>query len=133
MECNKGRGMFYIFGEQLLKSGNSSSQWTNNLISSTRYNTYLQELRVAKAVSITAAKPLLPSYDITYQSEEVTEYKSVEYFNNHNLVWEHNEILTTSRKLAQSLEISAGAAISGYGQEGKVDSSYLNRSEVSNQ
>ncbi|KAJ5180526.1 hypothetical protein N7492_003736 [Penicillium capsulatum] len=67
------------------------------------YNTYLQDLRVAKAVSITAAKPLPPSYDITYQSEEVTEYK----------------------KLAQSLEISAGAAISGYGQEGKYESSTI--------
>ncbi|KAJ5162792.1 uncharacterized protein N7500_004622 [Penicillium coprophilum] len=71
------------------------------------YNTYLQSLRVANAVTITAEKPLPPSYDITYQSEEVTEYK----------------------KLAQSLEITAGAAISGWGQEGKVDSSYLNRSE----
>ncbi|OQE46824.1 hypothetical protein PENCOP_c001G05888 [Penicillium coprophilum] len=71
------------------------------------YNTYLQSPRVAKAVTITAEKPLPASYDITYQSEEVTEYK----------------------KLAQSLEITAGAAISGWGQEGKVDSSYLNRSE----
>ncbi|KAJ5096143.1 hypothetical protein NUU61_005499 [Penicillium alfredii] len=71
------------------------------------YNTYLQNLRIAKAVTITAEKPLPPSYDITYQSEEVTEYK----------------------KLAQSLEITAEAAISGGGQEGKIEGGYLNRSE----
>ncbi|KAE8332435.1 hypothetical protein BDV39DRAFT_200057 [Aspergillus sergii] len=71
------------------------------------YNTYLQELRVADAVTITPGNPLPNTYDIFYHSEEVTEYK----------------------KLAQSLDITAGAAISGWGQKANVDASYLNRSE----
>lgn len=132
MECNEGRGMFYIFSEKTLRGGNSSSRWINYMYFFTRYNTYLQDLRVANAVTITAEHELPPSYDITYQSEEITDYKSVKYFKNHNLAWEHNETLTTSRKLAQSLDITAGAAISGWGQDGRVDSKYLNRSEVGN-
>jgi hypothetical protein len=34
------------------------------------------------------------------------------------------------RELAKSLEITAGAAISGWDQSAKVDASYLDRSKV---
>jgi hypothetical protein len=34
------------------------------------------------------------------------------------------------RKIAQSMRISAGAAVSGWGQEGNVNVDILNRSEV---
>jgi hypothetical protein len=39
-------------------------------------------------------------------------------------------ILNTRRKLVQSLELSAGAAISGWGQSSHVDAGYLDRTEV---
>lgn len=51
-----------------------------------------------------------------------------------HLIIQHIAILTSGlslfRKLAKSLEITAGAAISGWDQSAKVDASYLNRSEV---
>lgn len=36
----------------------------------------------------------------------------------------------SDRKLAKTLKISAGAAISGWGQNADLDSNYLTRSEV---
>ncbi|OJZ79684.1 hypothetical protein ASPFODRAFT_54808 [Aspergillus luchuensis CBS 106.47] len=71
------------------------------------YDTYLQSLRVANAVTVTSEAPSSNPYDITYKSTEIEEYT----------------------QLAKSLEITAGAAISGWGQSVNVDASYLNRSE----
>lgn len=39
-------------------------------------------------------------------------------------------IFAVRSELAKSLEITAGAAISGWDQSSKVDASYLNRSKV---
>ncbi|KAE8141503.1 hypothetical protein BDV38DRAFT_278858 [Aspergillus pseudotamarii] len=71
------------------------------------YDTYLQELRVANAVTITSKTPPSDTYDLTYKSDEIQDYT----------------------ELAKSLEITAGAAISGWGQSAKVDASYLNWSK----
>ncbi|RAL08229.1 uncharacterized protein BO97DRAFT_408450 [Aspergillus homomorphus CBS 101889] len=71
------------------------------------YNTYTQDICVANAVTVKPDTPLPDTYDLYYQSDLVSDYK----------------------KLAQSLEISAGAAISGWGQSAKIDASYLNRAE----
>ncbi|KAH3159516.1 hypothetical protein KXV34_001635 [Aspergillus fumigatus] len=71
------------------------------------YDTYLQELRVANAVTITSKSPPSETYDLTYKSVQIEEYT----------------------ELAKSLEITAGAAISGWGQSAQIDTSYLNRSK----
>ncbi|GKZ55827.1 hypothetical protein AnigIFM49718_000993 [Aspergillus niger] len=71
------------------------------------YDTYLQSLRVANAVTVTSEPPTSNPYDIIYESIDIEEYT----------------------QLAKSLEITAGAAISGWGQSVNVDASYLNRSE----
>ncbi|KAH7889168.1 hypothetical protein F5I97DRAFT_1992119 [Phlebopus sp. FC_14] len=71
------------------------------------YNTYMQEVCVNKAVTVTAgASPPAP-YNRTYRSTLVTNYK----------------------QLIESLHITAGAAISGWNQSGKVDVDYLDRKE----
>ncbi|GLA52056.1 hypothetical protein AnigIFM63604_008684 [Aspergillus niger] len=69
------------------------------------YNTYLQQIGVADAVTITPGQPESATYDLFYRSERIDEYT----------------------KLAQSLEISAGAAISGWGQSSQIDAGYLDR------
>ncbi|KAH1785927.1 hypothetical protein KXX36_007676 [Aspergillus fumigatus] len=71
------------------------------------YDTYLQELRVANAVTITSKSPPSETYDLTYKSVQIEEYT----------------------ELAKSLEITAGAAISGWDQSAQIDTSYLNRSK----
>ncbi|PYH74372.1 uncharacterized protein BO88DRAFT_459755 [Aspergillus vadensis CBS 113365] len=69
------------------------------------YNTYLQQIGVADAVTITPGQPESVTYDLFYSSERIDDYT----------------------KLAQSLEISAGAAISGWGQSSQIDAGYLDR------
>ncbi|KAE8410644.1 hypothetical protein BDV36DRAFT_302580 [Aspergillus pseudocaelatus] len=69
------------------------------------YNTYLQQIGVADAVTITPGQPASDTYDIFYWSERIDDYT----------------------KLAQSLEITAGAAISGWKQSSQIDASYLDR------
>ncbi|GKZ37585.1 hypothetical protein AbraIFM66950_009199 [Aspergillus brasiliensis] len=69
------------------------------------YNTYLQQIGVADAVTITSGQPESDTYDLFYWSERIDDYT----------------------KLAQSLEITAGAAISGWGQSSQIDAGYLDR------
>ncbi|KAE8132755.1 hypothetical protein BDV38DRAFT_260398 [Aspergillus pseudotamarii] len=69
------------------------------------YNTYLQQIGVADAVTITPGQPESDTYDLFYWSERIDDYT----------------------KLARSLEITAGAAISGWKQSSQIDASYLDR------
>ncbi|GAT26855.1 similar to An01g09970 [Aspergillus luchuensis] len=63
------------------------------------------EIQSSDAVTITPGQPESATYDLFYSSERIDDYT----------------------KLAQSLEISAGAAISGWGQSSQIDASYLDR------
>ncbi|EMR85452.1 hypothetical protein BcDW1_5913 [Botrytis cinerea BcDW1] len=71
------------------------------------FNTFIEARRVDKAVIITDQKPPSTGFTKTYTSEEIDTYE----------------------KLANSLNVSAGAAISGYGASQSVDFAYLNKSE----
>ncbi|KAI9647792.1 hypothetical protein NHQ30_004180 [Ciborinia camelliae] len=71
------------------------------------FNTFIQQRRVNEAVIVTDQKPPAPGFTKTYMSEEVETYE----------------------KLATTLNISAGAAISGYGASTSVDFAYLNKEE----
>ncbi|KAF2135584.1 uncharacterized protein K452DRAFT_322970 [Aplosporella prunicola CBS 121167] len=72
------------------------------------YNTYLQELCVRNAVTVEGSENNDNPFHREYHSDYVSDY----------------------RKLAESLKVSAGAAVSGWGQSGKVDVSVLDQSEV---
>ncbi|KAG9194358.1 hypothetical protein G6011_04393 [Alternaria panax] len=71
------------------------------------YNTYLQSLCVKDAVTIDRHEDKDPAFTREYDSEFIEEYE----------------------KIAKSMKISAGAAVSGWGQSGNVNVSILNRSE----
>ncbi|CAN9235222.1 unnamed protein product [Alternaria alternata] len=71
------------------------------------YNTYLQSLCVKDAVTIERHDDQNPPFKREYYSEFIEEYE----------------------KIAKSMRISAGAAVSGWGQEGNVNVDILNRSE----
>ncbi|KAF4537780.1 uncharacterized protein LTHEOB_11404 [Lasiodiplodia theobromae] len=71
------------------------------------YNTYLQQLCVKNAVTVEGSDGPSNPFRATYNSKFVDDYE----------------------KLAQSLKISAGATVSGWGQSGQVNASYLDRSE----
>jgi hypothetical protein len=71
------------------------------------FNTFIEARRVDKAVNITDQKPPSTGFTKTYTSEEIDTYE----------------------KLANSLNVSAGAAISGYGASQSVDFAYLNKTE----
>ncbi|KAF1933692.1 uncharacterized protein M421DRAFT_88848 [Didymella exigua CBS 183.55] len=72
------------------------------------YNTYLQQLCVKDAVTIQPSEKPGNPFRREYTSELVEDYE----------------------KLAKSMKISAGAAVSGWGQSGNVNVSILDRSEV---
>ncbi|CAN9222534.1 unnamed protein product [Alternaria alternata] len=71
------------------------------------YNTYLQSLCVKDAVTIERHDDSNPPFKKEYYSEFIEEYE----------------------KIAKSMRISAGAAVSGWGQEANVNVDILNRSE----
>ncbi|KAL1798194.1 hypothetical protein ACET3X_002231 [Alternaria dauci] len=71
------------------------------------YNTYLQSLCVKDAVTVSRHEDKDPAFTREYYSEFVEEYE----------------------KIAKSMKISAGAAVSGWGQSGNVNVSILDRSE----
>ncbi|KAJ4340574.1 hypothetical protein N0V95_007473 [Ascochyta clinopodiicola] len=72
------------------------------------YNTYLQQLCVKDAVTIQPSEKPGNPFRREYTSELVEDYE----------------------KLAKSMKISAGAAVSGWGQSGNVNVSILDRSEI---
>ncbi|GKZ22551.1 hypothetical protein AbraIFM66951_006465 [Aspergillus brasiliensis] len=78
------------------------------------YNTYLQEIGLADAVTVTSGQPESDTYDLYYWSERIDDYTSA-------------PPESPIHHLAQSLEITAGAAISGWGQSSQIDASYLDR------
>ncbi|TGO07349.1 hypothetical protein BTUL_0289g00010 [Botrytis tulipae] len=71
------------------------------------FNTFIEARRVDNAVIVTDQKPPSTGFTKTYTSEEIDTYE----------------------KLATSLNVSAGAAISGYGASQSVDFAYLNKNE----
>ncbi|QSZ36822.1 hypothetical protein DSL72_006705 [Monilinia vaccinii-corymbosi] len=72
------------------------------------YNTFIQQTRTRDSVIVTEEKPPTTGFTKSYMSEEIETYE----------------------KLATTLNISAGAAISGYGASSSVDFEYLNKNEV---
>ncbi|RAL59047.1 hypothetical protein DID88_009075 [Monilinia fructigena] len=71
------------------------------------FNTFIQQPRTHESVIVTEVKPPSTGFTKSYMSEEVETYE----------------------KLATTFNISAGAAISGYGASTAVDFEYLNKSE----
>ncbi|CAG9986808.1 unnamed protein product [Clonostachys byssicola] len=72
------------------------------------FNSYLQQTCVYDAVTVDPTDGPNTPVDISYQSTEINDY---------------NELL-------QTLDISAGAGVSGWGTETKIDSKFLNRTEI---
>ncbi|KMU84858.1 LOW QUALITY PROTEIN: hypothetical protein CIHG_02642 [Coccidioides immitis H538.4] len=72
------------------------------------FNTFLQEPCVRGAVTVTSSGFESKQFKADYESSLIESYE----------------------KLVQSLDISAGAAVSGWGQSAKVDAKYLDRTEV---
>ncbi|KAH7905701.1 hypothetical protein BJ138DRAFT_1105765, partial [Hygrophoropsis aurantiaca] len=73
------------------------------------FNTYTQETCLNDAVTVTKPTPPVTPYTRDYNSLLIEEYE----------------------KLATSLDISAGATVSGWGQSGQVNVEFMSRSEVS--
>ncbi|EAS30704.3 uncharacterized protein CIMG_06183 [Coccidioides immitis RS] len=74
------------------------------------FNTFLQEPCVRGAVTVTSSGFECKQFKADYESSLIESYE----------------------KLVQSLDISAGAAVSGWGQSAKVDAKYLDRTEFEN-
>ncbi|KAF4968280.1 hypothetical protein FZEAL_10411 [Fusarium zealandicum] len=72
------------------------------------YNSYLQETCVHDAVTVKATNGPDTPMNLVYESSEIKDY---------------NELL-------QTLDISAGAGISGWGTESKIDSKFLDKTEI---
>ncbi|KAK8064075.1 hypothetical protein PG996_008727 [Apiospora saccharicola] len=73
------------------------------------YNSYLQQTCVHDAVTVEATDGPDSPMDLIYQSSEIKDY---------------NELL-------QTLDISAGAGVAGWGTDTKIDSKFLDRTEKS--
>jgi len=71
------------------------------------FNTYTQETCLNDAVTVTKPTPPVTPYTRDYNSLLIEEYE----------------------KLATSLDISAGATVSGWGQSGEVNVEFMSRSE----
>ncbi|KAK4629664.1 uncharacterized protein CLAFUR5_08789 [Fulvia fulva] len=72
------------------------------------YNSYLQQTCVHDAVTVNATQAPDTPMNLVYESSEVKDY---------------NELL-------QTLDISAGAGLSGWGSESKIDSKFLDKTEI---
>ncbi|KAK7224824.1 hypothetical protein V2G26_012827 [Clonostachys chloroleuca] len=72
------------------------------------FNSYLQQTCVYDAVTVGTTGGSDTPVDITYESTEIKDYS----------------------ELLQTLDISAGAGVSGWRTETKIDSKFLNRTEI---
>ncbi|KAK8050887.1 hypothetical protein PG993_002272 [Apiospora rasikravindrae] len=72
------------------------------------YNSYLQQTCVHDAVTVEATDGPDTPMELIYQSSEIKDY---------------NELL-------QTLDISAGAGVAGWGTDTKIDSKFLDRTEI---
>ncbi|KAI6779855.1 uncharacterized protein J7T54_001943 [Emericellopsis cladophorae] len=72
------------------------------------YNSYLQQTCVHDAVTVEATNNPDTPMNLVYESSEIKDY---------------NELL-------QTLDISAGAGVSGWGTESKIDSKFLDKTEI---
>ncbi|KAK8918035.1 hypothetical protein VCV18_009365 [Metarhizium anisopliae] len=79
------------------------------------YNSYLQQTCMHNAVTINSTAGSDSPMDLSYQAREIKDYK-----------YHHH----TFSELLQTLDISAGAGIVGWGTDTKIDSKFLDRTEI---